>query len=32
MTCSKKVKGKISIAFATEEELEHIIALIDKIK
>ncbi len=32
MTCSQQGKGKISIAFATEEELEHIIALIDKIK
>lgn len=32
MTCSQQGKGKISIPFASEEELEHIIALIDKIK
>lgn len=32
MTCSQQGKGKISIAFASEEELERIIALIDKIK
>lgn len=32
MSCSQQGKGKISIAFASEEELERIIALIDKIK
>lgn len=32
MTCSQQGKGKISIPFASEEELERIIALIDKIK
>lgn len=31
MTCSQQGKGKISIPFATEEELERIIALLDKI-
>ncbi len=31
MTCSQAGKGKISIPFATEEELERIIALLDKI-
>ncbi len=31
MTCSQAGKGKISISFATEEELERIIALLDKI-
>lgn len=31
MTCSQQGKGKISIPFASEEELEHIIALLDKI-
>jgi ParB family chromosome partitioning protein len=32
MTCSAQGKGKISIAFATEEELERIIRLFDKMK
>ena len=32
MTCSSKGKGKISIPFANEEELEHIINLFDKLK
>ncbi len=32
MTCSQQGKGKITIPFASEEELERIIALIDKIK
>ena len=31
MTCSQQGKGKISRPFASEEELEHIIALLDKI-
>lgn len=31
MTCSQQGKGKISIPFASEEELERIIALLDKI-
>lgn len=31
MTCSQQGKGKISIPFASEEELEHIISLLDKI-
>lgn len=31
MTCSQQGKGKISIPFASEEELEHIITLLDKI-
>ncbi len=31
MTCSQQGKGKISIPFASEEELERIIALFDKI-
>lgn len=31
MTCSPKGKGKISIPFSSEEELERIIALLDKI-
>ena len=32
MTCSSKGKGKISIPFANEEELEHIMNLFDKLK
>ena len=32
MTCSQQGKGKISIPFTNEEELERIIALMDKIK
>lgn len=32
MTCSQQGNGKISISFASEEELEHIITLIDRIK
>ena len=32
MTCSPNGKGKISIAFANEEELEHIINIIDRLK
>ncbi len=32
MTCSNQGKGKISIPFASEEELERIISLFDKIK
>ncbi len=32
MTCSAKGKGKISIPFASEEELERIIRLFDKMK
>lgn len=32
MTCTQQGKGKISIPFASEEELEHIIALFDKMK
>ena len=32
MTCSTQGKGKISIPFASEEELERIISLFDKIK
>lgn len=31
-TCSPKGKGKISIPFANEEELEHIISLFDQLK
>ena len=31
MTCSQQGKGKISIPFASEEELERIITLLDKI-
>ena len=31
-TCSDKGKGKISIPFANEEELEHIIELFDRLK
>lgn len=32
MTCSPKGKGKITIPFANEEELEHIMAVFDKMK
>lgn len=32
LTCSEKGKGKISIPFASEEDLERIIALFDKMK
>ncbi|MGP1351046.1 MAG: ParB/RepB/Spo0J family partition protein [Hoylesella marshii] len=32
MTCSAKGKGKISIPFANEEELEHIMRVFDKLK
>lgn len=32
MTCSAKGKGKITIPFATEDELERIVMLLDKIK
>jgi len=32
MTCSSKGKGKISIPFANEEELERIMNLFDKLK
>lgn len=32
MTCSQQGKGKISIPFANEEELEKIIALLDKVQ
>ena len=32
MTCSPKGKGKISIAFNTEEELEHIMNVLDSLK
>lgn len=32
MTCSAKGKGKISIPFANEEELEHIMSVLDKMK
>ncbi len=32
MTCSPQSKGKISIPFANEEELEHIMNVIDKLK
>lgn len=32
MTCSSQGKGKISIPFSSEEELERIIALFDKMK
>ena len=32
MTCSTKGKGKISISFANEEELERIMNAIDGIK
>lgn len=32
MTCSQKGKGKITIPFASEDELEHIVELLDRIK
>ena len=32
MTCSPQSKGKISISFNNENELEHIMNIIDKIK
>ena len=32
LTCSDKGKGKITIPFASEEELEHIVSLFDKMK
>ena len=32
MTCSPQGKGKISIPFANEDELEHVMNIIDKIK
>ena len=32
MTCSSEGKGNISIAFASEEELERIVALFDKLR
>ncbi|MCR5819857.1 MAG: ParB/RepB/Spo0J family partition protein [Bacteroidaceae bacterium] len=32
VTCSEKGKGKISIPFANEEELEHIVAILDKLR
>ena len=32
MTCSPKGKGKITIPFANEEELEHIMSMFDKMK
>ncbi len=32
LTCAESGKGKITIPFANEEELEHIIAIIDKLK
>ena len=32
MTCSPKGKGKISIPFSNEEELEHIMNVFDKLK
>ncbi len=32
MTCSSKGKGKITIPFANEEDLEHIMSLFDKMK
>lgn len=32
MTCSPQGKGKISIPFSSEEELERIIGLFDKMK
>ena len=32
MTCNDKGKGKISIPFASEEELEHIMSVLDKMK
>ena len=32
MSCSPKGKGKITIPFANEEELEHIMSVFDKIR
>ena len=32
MTCNEKGKGKISIPVASEEELEHIMTVLDKMK
>ena len=32
LTCAESGKGKITIPFANEEELEHIIAIIDKLR
>jgi ParB family chromosome partitioning protein len=32
LTCNPKGKGKIAISFKSEEELERIIALLDKLK
>ena len=32
LTCDNKGKGKITIPFATEEELEKLIGLLDKLK
>lgn len=32
MTCSNQGKGKISIPFTSEEELERIISIFDKMK
>jgi len=32
VTCSDKGKGKISIPFANEEELEHIVAMLDTLR
>ena len=32
MTCSAQGKGKISIAFTSEEELERLVSLFDKLK
>jgi ParB family chromosome partitioning protein len=32
MTCTPKGKGKISIPFANEEELEHIVAMLDTLR
>ena len=32
MTCSPQGKGKISIPFSNEDELEHVMNIIDKIK
>ena len=32
MSCNDKGKGKISIPFASEEELEHIMSVLDRMK
>jgi len=32
LSCSAKGKGKISIPFANEEELEHIMSIFDQLK